>query len=281
MTPRRLVGMTVPSGGYDWWRGGLGENYYNVADGADSIVINQWDAGKLPVIHLMFHEARQPGCTIDKIAAGDYDDLLDAWLLSLKAYCDAGRKAVVVYLPEFNGDWTVYGPEGHPTWGANPAAFIWSFNWFVLRARDHGIDSSMVRFCWAPNNYGWGTLEDWWPAPELVDLIGGSAYNWGGLYPGYEWDTPAELFGNYVSEVRGFTDKPITITQTGAGLNDPRTPGWLDQAVDYTNGGMIDGFIWFNIGEFTLGNGCDWNEQTASLDDGMPIDWFSVASCGA
>jgi hypothetical protein len=99
-----LAGITLPTGDdYRPYHAAFGENYVNVADDmADAY--EMWDAGKLPIVHVMFHLERQPGCTIRKIAAGDYDTLLEGWLLKLKAYCDTGRKAIVAYLPEMNGN---------------------------------------------------------------------------------------------------------------------------------------------------------------------------------
>jgi len=193
------------------------------------------------------------------------------------AYCDEGRTAVVVYLPEFNGDWTVYGPEGHPTWGAEPADFKTAYRNFVQRGRAMGLGPDKVKWCWAPNNVGWGTLAEWWPGDDVVDVVGGSAYNWGGLYPGYEWQTPAELFGSYAAEVRAFTALPIIVTQTAAGLDDPQTPEWLDQAVQFCAdpASPVGGFLWFNIGEFRFGPGADdYNARTAGMDSTRPDDWF-------
>ncbi len=270
------AGITLADGSkYSDWNAGLGENYVNIADDTAGAA-QMWDQGKLPFIHVMFHPTRQPGCTIEKIAAGDYDHLIENWLMKLLEYTATGRKAVVLYLPEMNGDWTVYGPEGHPTWGASPASFIKAYRDFVARGRAMGLDETKVLWAWGPNNVGWGSLKDWWPGSDVVNVIGGSCYNWGGLYPGYDWVSPTKLFDGYVDELRGFEmNLPIFITQMASGLNDSRTPAWLDEAVAYANGPKIEGFHWFSIGEFTYGPGPeDWNVRTATLDDTRPDDWF-------
>lgn len=253
---------------YSQYVGTLGENYVNIADDvADAYHI--WDSGKLPFIHVMFHPSRQPDATISRIAFGAYDHLIENWFMELLSYCATGRKAVIVYLPEMNGNWTVYGQE-EPV---RTLDFIAAYRYFVGKGRMMGLDSSMVQWCWAPNDKGWLSLSDWYPGDEWVDIVGMSAYQWGGIFHD-GWSTPAQLLDPTVSEVREFTNKPLLITQIGSGLNDSRSPKWLDQLVTYANTDAIDGFIWFNIDVFGLGEGMDWNTQAVGLDPVRPDYWF-------
>lgn len=258
---------------YTGWHAALSENYVNIEDALGS-AYEMYDEGTLPFIHVMFHANRQPDATIQNIAAGDYDSELLDWLQKLKAYCDTGRKAVVVYLPEFNGNWCVYASDDY-----SRANFITAWIQFVEMGRGIGLDETMVKWCWAPNDTGWLTLEDWYPVggDEWVDLIGGSAYNWGGIFEGEPWESPAYLYDRYVTEVRGFTDRPIVITQTGAGLNDPRQRQWVNEMVDYTwlyqN---IEGVIYYNEMMFALSSDCNWNDQAAILNAQRPDHWFKT-----
>lgn len=265
-------GITLSDGtGYPNYTASLGESYDNIADGLWGIQ-QMYDAGKIPFVHIMFHPSRQPECTIQKIADGDYDHLIENYFMKYLSYTMAGGRVVFVYLPEMNGDWTIYGPTGHPTWTADPEAFKTAYRNFVEKGRSMGIEAL---WCWAPNNYGYGNLEDWYPGDEWVDIVGMSAYQWAGLYPGYEWKSVSKLLDPTVVEVRLFTKKPLVITQIASGLNDDRTPGFLDELVMYTKiENNIDGFIWFNIGEFALGTGTDWETQTAPLDSVPPEHWF-------
>lgn len=263
------VGITLTTGSdYSQYHGGLGENYVNVADNlADAWQI--WDSGKLPFIHLMFHPGRQPNASIQNIADGMFNDLIDEWLAKLVAYCDTGRKAVVVYLPEMNGNWCVYATDDYST-----TDFKRAWDYLVTTAKAMGLDSSKVLFCWAPNDTGWEDLEAWYPG-DTVDIVGASAYNWGSIFPGEPWESFTQLADRFVREVRPFTDRRIVITQTGAGLNDPRTPAWLDDAVFYTkNYTNIEAFIYFDIDMFALGAGTDWNAQTAPISGARPDHWF-------
>ena len=160
-----------------------------------------------------------------------------------------------------NGNWTLYGQE-QPI---DHQAFIDVYRSIVDRGRRMGLDSGHVLWCWAPNDVGFpgDELADWYPGDAWVDIVGSSAYNWGGIVPGEPWESPAFLFDRYVLDVRHFTDKPIVITQTGAGLNDPRTPRWLSDATFYTlNYTNIEGFIYFNLSEFEYGPGRDdWKDR--------------------
>lgn len=253
---------------YGKYDGTLGENYVNAADDvADAYRI--WDSGKLPFIHFMFHLNRQPGCSIYEIANGTYTDLTIHWFQSLVAYCNTGRKAVVVFCPEMNGNWVpAYATDDYST-----VAFIEAYRDFVALGTEMGLDASKVKWCWAPNNKGWENLRDWYPGDEWVDIVGMSAYNWGGIFHD-RWLTPAELLDPTVAEVRGFTENPLFVTQIASGLNDSRTPEWLDQLVAYAGTGVIGGFVWFNIDMFELGAGTDWNAQVGSLDRVRPDYWF-------
>lgn len=265
----RLAGVSLTTGDdYDPWHGGLGANFVNIADDvADAY--DMWDADLLPIIHVMYHLDRQPGCTIQKIAAGDYDPLIEDWFMRLLEYCTEGRKAIVAYLPEMNGNWVpAYATDNYST-----VDFVAAYRWFVAKGKSMGLDETKVKWMWAPNNKGWGALEDWWVD---TDLVGGSAYNWGGLGYGQPWELPAELFDRYVLEVRDFTDKPIIITQTGTGLNDPRSPDWISQLAYYTDTYQnIEGFVYYNQLMFRYDPGVhDYNDRVEDCSAERPLHWF-------
>ena len=266
----RLAGICLPNAqSYGPWRTALSENYIDIEDALGSAE-SMYDEGTLPFIHVMFHSDRQPDASIQNIASGDYDHLIEDWFMRLLSYCATGRTAVVVYLPEMNGNWCVYATDDY-----SQSAFITAFRDFVQRGRDMGLDDTMVKWCWAPNDTGWDDLKSWYPGDSYVDICGSSAYNWGGIFEGEPWEWPAELFDRYVLELRAFTAKPIVITQTGAGLNDHQQREWVDrmtQYVDlYTN---IEGVIYYNELMFALGDDCNWNSQTAALNATRPDHWF-------
>lgn len=270
----RLAGLNLRNAAtYAPYRAALSENYVNVLDGLGS-AFQMHDEDTLPFIHFMYHEPRQPECTIYKIAAGDYAEAEYEWLKKLKEYCDTGRKATVVYLPEMNGNWCgAYATDDYST-----EAFKTAFRNFVDMGRGMGLDWTMVKWCWAPNDTGWETLQAWYPGDEWVDIVGSSAYNWGGIFEGEPWEWPAELFDRFLIEVREFTDKPVVITQTGAGLNDHEQREWIDRMVEYVNDYTnVEGVIYYNELMFALGDDCKWNEQAAVLNETRPDHWFEEA----
>ena len=266
----RLAGIDLPNGqDYGPYRAALSENFVNIADGLGSAYA-MFDAGTIPFIHVMYHPDRQPGCSIQRIADGDYDHLIEDWFLELLTYTATGRKAVVVYLPEMNSNWVpAYATDDYST-----VAFKKAWDQFVAKGKSMGLSSDKVLWCWAPNDTGIGDLSDWYPG-TTPDIIGASAYNWGGLFDGEPWEWPAELFDRYVTEVRGFSDKPIVITQTGAGYRDHQQREWVDRMVQYVNDYQnIEGAIYYNELWFRLGEDCDWNEQAAILNGQRPDHWF-------
>lgn len=232
-----------------------------------------YDSGTIPFIHAMTKpETTQNRQIVQDIRRGDYDPQIDAWLIDLKTYTDTGRKCVIVPFPESNGTWVNYGVDRNHR---DPQAAVDIYKRFVEMGRAAGLTPDKVLWCWAPNDVGWGRLSQYWPGDQWVDIVGGSVYNWGGLGKGEPWLTPVQVIDPYVRDIRRLTDKPIIVTQTGAGEGDSRTPGWLDQLVDYTRGGKIDGFIWFSISEFTYAPGpTDFAARVVSIGVTRPDRWF-------
>lgn len=270
----RLAGISLPTGDdYDPYHGALGVNFINMADDlADTQAI--WDAGMLPIPNMMYHLERQPGCNIHKIANEEYAHLEENWLMELAGYCAAGGKAIVAYLPEMNGNWCpAYATDQYST-----TAFKTAYRNFVDRGRAMGLDETMVKWMWAPNDHGWEDLETWYPGDGWVDFIGGSAYCWGGFEPVFTepWKSPADLFDPYVLEVRGFTDLPIIITQTGAGKGDSRSPGWLSDLAFYTDTYQnIEGFVYYDQLWFEYEPGVhDYNDRVEDCSAERPLHWF-------
>ena len=251
-----MSGIALPTGSsYSSHNVDLSALWVNVADGVGDAAA-QWDQGKLPYLHMMFHPDRQPGCTMEKIYFGVYDAEIRAWLEKIKAYELTGRRAVIVPYPEMNGNWTCYGVDMDDP---QPGQFISAYNYIVWLGRQLGIESD---WCWAPNNRGVGNLHHWWPNPEYVDVVGMSAYNMASL-TGAPWRSAAETIGPYVDEVKRFTQKPVVITQVGAPMGDDRTPGWLSDVVSLNRHGVIDDYIWFGIDAWAYPDVADFNARIA------------------
>ncbi len=271
--------MTQLSGVATWtpqalWGTALSQNFPDITLRLIHADLNyMYDSGTIPIIHPMFKpETTENRQIVQDIRNGVYNTAIDNWLRDLKTYTDTGRKCIVGPYPEMNGIWVNYGPDRN---NFDPTAAVDIYRYFVTRGRLLGLTSDKVLWCWAPNDIGWGPLAPYWPGDAFVDIVGGSAYNWGGLHAGEPWETPAQVIDPYVADIRKLTNKPIIVTQTGAGEGDSRTPGWLNQLVEYTKGDKIEGFVWFSISEFTYQPGpANFKTRIATLDNDRPDYWF-------
>ncbi len=256
------------------WSAGLSANWPDIRlPIIQGDIEYMYDSGTVPFLHAMFKPATsKPYPIVEHVRRGDYDADIDGWLNQIVEYTATGRKCVIVPYPEMNGIWVNYGPDRN---NFNVQSSIDMYRTFVKKGKAMGLTQDRVLWCWAPNDVGWGPTDRYWPGDDYVDIVGGSAYNWGGLTPGEAWETPAQVIDPYVTMIRTLTDKPIVITQTGSGEGDSRTPEWLDQLAAYTKTGKIDGFIWFSISEFSYQPGAaDFNVRVSSLDTSRPDYWF-------
>ncbi len=237
-----------------------------------------YDSGTVPFLHVMFKpETSEPYPIIEHIRRGDYDADIDLWLRQIKTYVAAGRKCVIVPYPEMNGIWVNYGPDKN---NFNVQSSVDIYRRFVKRGKELGLTGDKVLWCWAPNDIGWGATKNYWPGDDFVDIVGGSAYNWGGMTSADDslWETPKQIIDPYIEMVRKVTNKPIIITQTGSASGDRRTLQWLDDLVDYAATADIEGFIWFSIDEFDYQPGpADFNVRVSSMDEARPDYWFEKA----
>jgi hypothetical protein len=197
------------------------------------------------------------------IAAGNHDAEIADWVTHVKQYLDIGspRSVIVAPLPEHNGNWARYG--------CSPTNFKTAYNKFVDAFRSAGIDETKVRFAWAPNGWtspGCGSLADYFPGDDVVDVISISAYNFGSCVSGGKYQTPAQAFDPYLDEIRNSINntKPFLIAQTAS----PRPScggnqsSWIHTMMQHlADDPNVVGFIWFN---FNLSWETDWRSLVGS-----------------
>ncbi len=195
----------------------------------------------------------------DQIARGSFDAKIAVWATHVKQYLDlgGGRSVIIAPLQEMNHNGT--------PWGCDPGNYKIAYRKFVDEFRSMGMDETMVRWAFAPNNWtspGCGSIADYYPGDAYVDVIGISAYNWGTCV-GSRWESPAQIYGPALNEVRTTVNasKPYVIAQTAA----PRSSTcggdqhqWVDNAFTYLSGDPnVVGLIWFNFDKET-----DWRIWT-------------------
>jgi hypothetical protein len=165
------------------------------------------------------------------IAAGDYDGYLRSYAASVR---DFGHAVVIGFGHEMNGYWYSWGYRRVP-----PATFVAAWRHIVTLFRGQGADN--VTWLWTVNQDlpGTGPIASWWPGNQYVTWVGIDGY--------YQRpsDTFATVFGKTIDQVRGFTDKPVLLSETAVGPN----VGQFAKIVDLFQGMRrykTLGFVWFD-----------------------------------
>jgi len=245
----------------------FGGTFHNVAE-TNGAPITEWSNTR-EILNSVWSAQATPfanvgvSATAASIAAGNHDAAIAGWVAHVKSYLDLGgqRSLIVAPFPEHNGNWTSYG--------CNPTDFKASYVKFVDAFRKAGVGETQVRFAWAPNGWttpGCGSLADYYPGDDVVDIISISAYNFGSCVSGGKYQTPAQAMDPYLNEIRATVNdsKPFMIAQTAS----PRPSCGGDQAV-WTRSMMehlatdpnVVGFVWFN---FNLPWETDWRAWTGT-----------------
>jgi Glycosyl hydrolase family 26 len=212
-----------------------------------------WDAQATPFANLSIN------ATAASIAAGNHDAAIRQWAQRVEAWVDdgGGRSLILAPLQEMNGDWVPYG--------CNPTAFKNAYVRIRNIVRGEGLDETRVRWAWAPNGWtstGCGSLADYYPGADVVDVIGYSAYRWGG-------ETVQAVAGGVAATLRTFApDKPYLLAQTAAGVS-PSRDQWIRDLFSWaaSDPNMI-GLIWFNFQKEQ-----DWRVWNSPSGPGLANGW--------
>jgi len=225
-----------------------------------------WSAQATPFANVIIGNA-----TGASIVAGDHNAAIANWINHVKTYLDLGgqRSVILAPLQEQNGDWVPYG--------CDPRNFKVAFRMIVDAFRGAGIDETKVRFAWAPNGWtspGCGSLADYYPGDDVVDIVSISAYNFGVCFPRAKYETPGQAYDPYLNEIRdtipSAAAKPFMIAQTGSPR--PSCGGdqseWARTMMEHLdNDPNVVGFVWFN---YNLAWETDWRVWT---DTSLTLGW--------
>ena len=171
--------------------------------------------------------------SVAAIAAGSYDNYLDAYAKAVRAY---HHPVILSFGHEMNGYWYSWGYTH-----TSPAVFVAAWRHIVTLFRARGAQN--VTWLWTINTIHKKTRvpspRPWWPGGSYVDWIGIDGYftNSSSVF--------ASVFGPTIVYVRSLTHKPILITETSA------TPASSQPAkITELFGGIrlygLLGFVWFN-----------------------------------
>ena len=169
-----------------------------------------WDAQATPFANLSVN------ATAASIAAGNHDAAIRQWAQRVEAWVDdgGGRSLIIAPLQEMNGHWTPYGCD-HV-----------NFKTAYTRIRNlvigEGLDETKVRWAWAPN--GWtdpdcGSLIDFYPGSNVVDIIAFSAYRWAS-------ESVSDVAGGVTADLRTFAPTSLTCWPRPRLASPTRTSGF-------------------------------------------------------
>ncbi len=141
--------------------------------------------------------------SVSGIAAGVYDPYLRLYADSVR---DFGHAVVIGFGHEMNAPTYSWG------YGRVPAStFVAAWRHIVSLFRDEGADNVTWLWTLQADSSGTGPIQSWWPGAQYVTWVGIDGYYY------RRSDTFASVFGRTIDQVRGFTDKPVLLSETAVG----------------------------------------------------------------
>jgi hypothetical protein len=197
-----------------------------------------WSAGATPFvnIHVDWPPSVLLAGTLDTEIAS-FGAAVGSWLAQ-----GGGRSVLLAPMPEMNGDWVPYGMD--------PVRFEDAYRRFRSVTAGAGAQGR-VRWVFAPN--GWSTpphaMADYYPGPDVVDLVGFSAYNWGSGQTGFQWTNAPATLCPALNEARGFArEKPFLIAQTASATTGGDRGAWIASMFEFlADDPNAVGFLYFDI----------------------------------
>jgi len=175
------------------------------------------------------------GISVAAIAAGRFDAYLFSYAEAVRAY---HHPVILSFGHEMNGDWYSWGDQHTP-----PTVFIAAWRHIVKLFRALGARN--VTWLWTVNIVN-DTKDGkiprpnaWWPGNAYVNWVGIDGYY---LKPSWQF---APLFGPTIAAVRGLTDDPIIIAETGAVPTADQAGKITDLFGGIRSYGLL-GFVWFD-----------------------------------
>lgn len=189
----------------------------------------------------------QPGYTLARIAAGDFDPYISQWGAALAAW---GKPLMLRFAHEMNGDWY---PWCEAVNGNQPGDYVAA--WRHVHSLVKAAGAANVNWVWAPNGGGSVDPALLYPGDAYVDTVGLDAYNWGTTQAWSSWQLPPSLFGPHLAQLRTIAPgQPIIITETASTETGGSKPDWNTALVSYLRTQAdVSGFVWFDFNKET-----DW-----------------------
>jgi Glycosyl hydrolase family 26 len=165
------------------------------------------------------------------IAAGRYNGYLRSYAAQLRAF---GHPVIIGFAHEMNGDWYSWG-AGHVPAGT------WVAAWRRVVTAIRADGATQVTWLWTISHNGDAPIQPYWPGASYVTWVGIDGY--------FEKpsDTYASVFGSAVATVRGFTGKPILLSEVGVGPATGRKPQDITALFTGLENQHLLGAVWFDV----------------------------------
>jgi mannan endo-1,4-beta-mannosidase len=171
--------------------------------------------------------------SLASIAKGNYDGYLRSFAAAVASF---PGQVVLSFGHEMNGNWNSWGFE-HTAPGTFVAA--WQHIVRIFRA----VGAANVTWLWTVNVVDSNPLipnpSSWWPGSRYVNWVGIDGYFY---LPSQSF---AQVFGPTIVDVRGFTQDPILISETGAEQSANQVAKINDLFSGAREYGLL-GFVWFD-----------------------------------
>ncbi len=199
-----------------------------------------WDASKEGDVDQLRSE--QPDYSLTKILDGEFDDYIDNWA---EGIADWGHPVMIRFAHEMNGYWYPWADGRN---GNEPGSYAKA--WRYVHDRFSRVGAENAIWVWSPNvAYTASTpLPGLYPGDDYVDWVGVVGYFGHFSEPPTSQPGFDGIFEATLNRLAAITDKPVFITETGAGPYGPLKAAWVTDSVEaFAADERVGGFIWFNV----------------------------------
>ena len=214
----------------------------------------RFDASFARTLHehdvIPFVQIDPTAASVPAVANGTYDEYLRSYADSVR---DFGHPVIVGFGHEMNADWYSWGYRHTPA-----ATFVAAWRHIVTLFRGQGADNVTWLWTLQADEPGTGPIASWWPGAQYVTWVGIDGYYY------RPSDTFTSVFGQTITQLRAFTDKPVLLSETGVG---PRA-GQFAKIQDLFRGMAAYktlGLVWFDKAQQGGISRQDWRIEDSYL----------------
>lgn len=164
---------------------------------------------------------QQPEYALSHIIDGGFDDYVRQWAQGIK---DLGYPVALRFAHEMNGYWYPWCEQAN---GNQKGQYVQA--WKHVHDIFQQVGATRVAWVWSPNvDYeNATTLSTLYPGDDYVDWLGLSGYY--GTTGVEKYKSFDQIFGPTIAQLRGFSQKPVVITETAATDTSGLKAQWITE----------------------------------------------------